>query len=66
MDEGKLYAVTLLTTDGKLHGNPYDGETWSDSPVLIADDLTNVAGDDRRLAVEFDPSLLWRHFNSRP
>ena len=31
-------------------------ENWGDSPVLIADDLTTVAGDDRRLAVEFDPT----------
>ena len=56
LDHGKLYAVSLLTTDGKLYGNLYDGKVWSDDPVLLATDLTTVAGDDRRLAVEFDPT----------
>lgn len=56
LEDGKLYAVSLLTTDGKLLGNLYDGKKWGDSPVLVADDLTTVAGDDRRLAIEFDPT----------
>ena len=56
LDGGRLYVVSLLTSDGKLYGNLYDGEDWDASPVLIADDLTTVPGDDRRLAVEFDPT----------
>ena len=44
----------MLTTDGKLYGNLYDGRTWGDQAVLIADDVTTTAGDDRRLSVEFD------------
>ena len=51
-----LYVVSLLTTDGTLYGNLYDGRDWEATPVMIADDLTTVAGDDRRLAVEFDPT----------
>jgi hypothetical protein len=42
--------------DGKLYGNLYDGQQWGDRPVLIADGLTTLAGDDRRLAVDFDPT----------
>jgi len=61
LDGGKLYAVSLLTTDGKLLGNLYDGKKWGTSPILIADDLTTVAGDDRRLAVEFDPTQKRLH-----
>ena len=70
LDGGKLYAVSLLTTDGKLYGNLYDGNKWGDSPMLIAKDLTTVAGDDRRLAVEFDPTqkrlhLIYVNANNR-
>lgn len=56
LEDGKLYVVSLLTTDGRLYGSLYDGKHWGDRPVLIADGLTTVAGDDRRLAVEFDPT----------
>jgi hypothetical protein len=61
LDDGKLYVVSLLTTDGKLYGNLYDGRDWGDRPVLIADGLTTVAGDDRRLAVDFDPTQKRLH-----
>ena len=56
MDNGRLYAVSLLTTDGTLYGNLYDGKAWGHEPVLLANNLTKVAGDDRRMAVEFDPT----------
>ena len=56
LDDGKLYVASLLTTGGKLYGNLYDGEEWGDAAVLIADGLTTVAGDDRRLALQFDPT----------
>ena len=61
LDDGKLYAASLLTTDGKLYGNLYDNRKWVEPAVLIADDLTTVAGDDRRLAVEFDPTQKRLH-----
>ena len=54
LDEGRLYVVSVLTTDGRLYGNLYDERNWGDRPVLIADDMTTVAGDDRRAAVQFD------------
>ena len=56
LDDGKLFAVSLLTTDGKLYGNLYEGKAWGHDPVLLTNDLTTVAGDDRRLAIEFDPT----------
>ena len=56
LDDGKMFVVSLLTTDGKLYGNLYDGKAWGHDPVLLANDVTTVAGDDRRLAVEFDPT----------
>ena len=55
LDDGKLYVVSTLTTHGKLYGNLYDGQTWNPEAVLIADGLTTIAGDDRRLSLEFDP-----------
>jgi hypothetical protein len=61
MDEGTLYIVSMLTEDGKLYGNLYDGQTWGEEAVLIADDVTTVAGDDRRLSLEFDPILQRLH-----
>lgn len=61
LDNGKLYTVSLLTTEGKLYGNLYDNREWGERAVLIADNLTTVAGDDRRLAVEFDPFLKRLH-----
>lgn len=54
LDEGKLYAASVLTTDGKLYGNLYDGRAWGRKAVRIDANLTTVAGDDRRLAMEFD------------
>lgn len=54
LDEGKLYAASVLTTNGKLYGNLYDGKKWASQAVLIANGLTTVAGDDRRLSMEFD------------
>jgi len=56
LDEGRLYTVSMLTTDGRLYGNLYDGREWGSKGVLLADDVTRVAGDDRRLALEFDPT----------
>lgn len=61
LDEGKLYAASILTTDGKLYGNLYDGQQWGQSPTLIADSVTKTAGDDRRLALEFDPTQKRLH-----
>jgi len=61
LDGGKLFAASVLTTDGKLYGNLYDGQEWRRQAVLIADDLTTVAGDDRRLSLEFDPSRRRLH-----
>ena len=61
MNEGTLYIVSMLTSEGKLYGNLYDGQTWGEEAVLIADDVTKVAGDDRRLSLEFDPILNRLH-----
>ena len=56
LDQGKLYATSLLTDAGKLYGNLYDGQKWASEPVLIASDVTKVPGDDRRLSLGFDAS----------
>jgi hypothetical protein len=56
LDGGKLFAASVLTTDGKLYGNLYDGRQWGREAALIADGLTTVAGDDRRLSLEFGPT----------
>ena len=61
LDDGRLYVVSMLTSDGTLYGNFYDGQQWAHEPVLISDSTTDIAGDDRRLAVEFDPSLKRLH-----
>jgi len=61
LDAGKLYAASVLTTEGELYGNLYDGAAWGDEAVLIADGMTTVAGDDRRLALEFDPAQKRLH-----
>ena len=61
LDDGKLYVVSMLTSDGKLYGNLYDGKKWGHEAILISDSVTNVAGDDRRLAVDFDPTLKRLH-----
>jgi len=55
MHDGALYIVSMLTSGGKLYGNLYDGQTWGEEAVLISDNVTKVAGDDRRLSLEFDP-----------
>jgi len=61
LDNGKLYVVSMLTPNGTLHGNLYDGQVWASEAVLISDAVTKVAGDDRRLAVEFDPTCKRLH-----
>jgi len=61
LDEGKLYAASVLTEHGKLLGNLYDGRAWGVESDLIADDMTTVAGDDRRLALEFEPTQRRLH-----
>jgi len=61
LDERKLYVVSTLTTGGRLYGNPYDGKTWNTEPVLVCDDVTTVAGDDRRASIEFDPTQKRLH-----
>jgi hypothetical protein len=55
LDSGKLYVVSMLTPSGKLYGNLYDGQKWGRESTLVADNVTDVAGDDRRLSLEFDP-----------
>ena len=55
MNEGALYIVSMLTEEGKLFGNFYDGQSWGKEAELISDNVTKVAGDDRRLSLEFDP-----------
>lgn len=61
LSKGCLYIVSVLTSDGTLYGNLYDGQVWGRQGVLIADDVTTVAGDDRRLALEFDPTRKRLH-----
>jgi len=61
LDGGKLYTVSVLTTGGFLYGNLYDGSAWGEKPVLIDRGMTTVAGDDRRCAIEFDPTLNRLH-----
>ena len=61
LDEGRLYAASLLTSDGELYGNLYDGQEWGRESILIANDVTDVAGDDRRLSLEFDPTQKRLH-----
>ena len=61
LDDGRLYAASMLTTDGKLYGSLYDGREWERESAFIADDVTNVAGDDRRLSLEFDPTQKRLH-----
>lgn len=61
LDDGKLYVASLLTTGSKLYGNLYDGKDWESESILIADDVTDVAGDDRRLSLEFDPTQKRLH-----
>ena len=61
LDQAKLYAASVLTEHGKLYGNLYDGRAWGPEAVLISDDMTTVAGDDRRLALEFDPTQARLH-----
>jgi hypothetical protein len=56
LEGGKVYAASVLTTGAQLFGNLYDGEHWGEEPALLADDMTTIAGDDRRLSLEFDPS----------
>ena len=61
LDNGHLYVVSMLTSDGKLYGNFYDGRQWGPEAILISDSVTDVAGDDRRLAVEFDSTCNRLH-----
>jgi len=61
LDDGKLYTASILTSDGKLYGNLYDGSEWGNKSVLIADNVTKTAGDDRRLSLEFDPTAKRLH-----
>ncbi|KPK38836.1 MAG: hypothetical protein AMJ65_12315 [Phycisphaerae bacterium SG8_4] len=61
LDERKLYVVSTLTTGGRLYGNLYDGRTWNPEPLLICEDVTTVAGDDRRASIEFDPTQKRLH-----
>ena len=61
LDSGKLYAASVLTTSGRMMGNLYDGERWGTEAVLLSDRMTSVAGDDRRLALEFDPAANRLH-----
>ena len=61
LDDGKLYIASMLTPSGRLYGNLYDGQEWASESILIADDVTNVAGDDRRLSLEFDPTQKRLH-----
>ena len=61
LDGGRRYAASVLTTGGKLYGNLYDGKRWGEECVLLADETTTVAGDDRRLALEFDPTSKRLH-----
>jgi len=61
LDAGRLYVASILTTDGKLYGNAFDGRRWSGPCTLLADDVTKAAGDDRRLALEFDATRKRLH-----
>ena len=61
LDDGRLYVASVLTTGGQLYGNLFDGQRWGQKPTLIADEMTTVAGDDRRLSLEFDPTQRRLH-----
>jgi hypothetical protein len=61
LGQGRLYVASVLTSEGELYGNLFDGLGWGPEGVLIADDVTTVAGDDRRLALEYDPTQSRLH-----
>ncbi|HEC03259.1 MAG TPA: hypothetical protein ENI81_06940 [Phycisphaerales bacterium] len=61
LDNEQLYVVSTLTTGGRIYGNLYDGKAWNPEPVLICDEATTVAGDDRRASIEFDPTQKRLH-----
>lgn len=61
LDEGRIFVATVLTTSGRLYGNLFDGTDWSDDPVLLAESMTTVAGDDRRVAMKFDEAAQKLH-----
>jgi hypothetical protein len=61
LDDGDLYVVSMLTTDGKLYGNYYNGREWGNEGILLDNNVTAVAGDDRRLSIEFDPTVKQLH-----
>ncbi|MCP4262559.1 MAG: hypothetical protein GY774_34415 [Planctomycetes bacterium] len=61
LDDGKLYVISMLTSDGQLYGNLYDGRQWGHAAALISDSVTDVAGDDRRISIEFDPTCKRLH-----
>ena len=55
LDGGTLYVASVLTTGGELVGNLYDGMSWGAKATVLDVNMTETAGDDRRLAMEFDP-----------
>lgn len=57
LDDGKLYVASVLTTSGEMVGNLFDGARWGDKATLLDGNMTKTAGDDRRLAMEFDPTV---------
>ena len=61
LDDKKLYVVSTLTTAGKIFGSLCDGLGWSSEAVLLCDEATTVAGDDRRASIEFDPTQKRLH-----
>jgi hypothetical protein len=56
LDAGNLYVASVLTTGGELVGNLFDGTEWTSEATLLDGNMTKTAGDDRRLAMEFDPT----------
>jgi len=56
LDQGRLYVASVLTTGGQLIGNLFDGKSWRQGTTALSNDMTTVAGDDRRAALKFDKS----------
>lgn len=57
LEDGKSYVIGMVGVngEGKLYGNLYDGRSWGAEDTLLAENMSNVRGTDKRMSAVWDP-----------
>lgn len=65
LEDGRSYIIGMVGVkgEGKLYGNLFDGRRWGEEGVLLAGNMSNVRGTDKRMSAVWDQKARVIHLS---